>query len=181
VLRYFVAITLPDGPRGHLLAVPPPSIPGMRLIERQELHLTLHFLGELTPTSEEAVRRALAKIMISVFTITIRGLGTFPTEGQPKVLWSGVERSPALFALHHSVGAALADAIGFQLEERPYSPHVTLARLNTPALPGVIEHYLEENRGFQVPSILLKHFALYSSVLINDIPQYREEAVFDLV
>jgi RNA 2',3'-cyclic 3'-phosphodiesterase len=179
--RYFVAIPLPDGSRECLLTVQPPSIPGMRLIGRQELHLTLHFLGELTATSEEMVRRALGKVMVNAFTITIRGLGTFPTEGQPKVLWSGVEGNPALFALHHSAGAALSDAIGFQLEKRPYSPHVTLARLNTPALPGVIEHYLDENKGFHVPSILLKHFALYSSVLVNDIPQYREEAVFDLL
>jgi 2'-5' RNA ligase len=179
--RFFVAIPLPDDSKKRLLAVQPPSIPGMRLIGPQELHLTLHFLGELIPVSVEAVRRALAKVTLSAFTITIRGLGTFPTEGQPKVLWSGVEGSPALFALHHSVGTALTDAIGFQLEERPYSPHVTLARLNAPAAPGVIEHYLEENQCLQVQSIRLKHFALYSSVLVNDIPQYSEEAVFDLL
>jgi 2'-5' RNA ligase len=179
--RYFVAIPLPDESKKRLLAVQPPSIPGMRLIGPQELHLTLHFLGELAPLSVEAVRRALAKVTVNAFTITIRGLGTFPTEGQPKVLWSGVEGSPALFALHQSVGTALADAIGFQVEERPYSPHVTLARLNAPAPPGVLELYLEENRCFQVPSILLRHFALYSSVFVNDIPQYSEEAVFDLV
>jgi RNA 2',3'-cyclic 3'-phosphodiesterase len=181
MLRYFVAIPLPDDSRECLLTVQPHSIPGMRLIGRQELHLTLHFLGELTPASKEAVQRTLAKVKVNAFTITIKGLGVFPTEGQPRVLWSGVERSPPLFALHHALGAALIDAIGFQLEERSYSPHVTLARLNTPALPGAIERYLEENKGFQVPSILLKHFALYSSILANDSPLYREEAVFDLL
>jgi 2'-5' RNA ligase len=181
MLRYFVGIPLPEGLKERLLTVQPPSIPGMRLIGLHELHLTLHFLGELTAISEEAVRRALAEVMVNAFAITVRGLGTFATEGQPKVLWSGVERSPALLSLHYSVGAALTDAIGFQIEERPYAPHVTLARLNTPIPPGVIEHYLEENKDFHAPSILLKHFSLYSSVLVNDIPQYREEAVFDFL
>lgn len=180
MLRYFVAIPLPDDSRERLLAVQPFPIHGMRLIGRQELHLTLHFLGELTAVSRKAVHRALEKVTMSAFTITIRGLGTFPSDGPPKVLWSGVEGGPDLLALHHSAGIALTDAIGFQIENRPYSPHITLARLNGPVPLEFIEEYLSENQGLHIPSICIKRFALYSSSFVDGIPQYGEEAVFYL-
>jgi 2'-5' RNA ligase len=86
-----------------------------------------------------------------------------------------------LFALHYSIGTALADPIGFQPEEHPYSPHITLAHLNSPTPPDVVEQYLEKHKDFQIPSVLLKHFVLYSSVLVDNVPQYREEAAFPLV
>jgi 2'-5' RNA ligase len=180
MLRYFVAVPLPDDSRDLLLTLQPSLIPGMRLIGRQELHLTLHFLGELAAASKEAVHRALENITMNAFTITIRGFGTFPMEGSPKVLWSRVEGGPDLLALHHAVGTALTNTIGFQVEERPYSPHITLARLNGFIPLDFIEDYLSENQGFHVPSIRIMHFALYSSRFVDGIPQYQEEAVFDL-
>lgn len=178
--RYFLAIPLPDKVRDCLVAVQPPAFPGLRLVGRQEMHLTLHFLGEIAPRWEEVMREALARVKMNAFTITIRGVGRFPSEGQPQVLWSGVDSSPSLHALHHTIGTALKDATGFQPEVRLYSPHISLARLNTPVPPVVIENYLEEHKGFQIPCVLLKHFALYSSAFIDNVPQYREEALFQL-
>ena len=179
--RYFVAVPLPDEAKDRLVAVQPRTFPGMRLLGRQEMHLTLHFLGEITPQNDESVRTALASVKASEFTITISGVGRFPPDGQATVLWAGIESSPPLLALHDSVGAALAAAIGFRPEDRPYAPHITLARLNSPAPPEVVDRYLEQHRGFQISSVLLKHFALYSSVAVDGVPQYREEVVFSLL
>lgn len=178
MLRYFLAIPLPDDIKDRLVVMQPPAVPGIRLIGRQELHLTLHFLGELDPPSDGAVRKALATVKTNAFKINIKGLGRFPSEGQPQVLWSGIESSPSLLALHHATGIALSEAICFQLEQRPYSPHITLARLNGDVTSSFIEHYLEKTKGFQVQSVLLNKLALYSSVFVNGIPHYREEAVF---
>jgi RNA 2',3'-cyclic 3'-phosphodiesterase len=180
VPRYFLALHLSDIAKDRLVAVQPPAVPGMRVIERHELHLTLLFLGEVAAQFDEELRKGLARVRASPFPITISGVGRFPPEGQPQVLWAGVERSPALLALHHSITTTLTDAIGFRPEERPYSPHITLARLNTPAPPGIVEGHLEENKDFQVASVLLKQFVMYSSVLADNIPRYQEEAVFPL-
>ncbi len=117
---------------------------------------------------------------MSAFAITIKGAGQFPPEGEPKVLCSGVEKSPALLALHQAIGSSLTAAIGFQPEDRPYSPHITLAHINAPAPPGIVDRYLEQNRGFQVAPVLVRQIALYSSVRSEEVPQYQEEAVFDL-
>jgi len=176
--RLFVALPFPDEVKDRLLALKIPEIPGMRRIAGQELHLTLHFLGEVA--AGDAVREALASVQMSAFTITIMGVGRFPPEGQPTVLWAGVENSPSLTAFHQSIGSALTKAIGFQPEARPYSPHITLARLKDPAPPGVVEQFLDENKDFRCPSVLLDRCALFSSVLVNDVPQYRLEAEFCL-
>jgi 2'-5' RNA ligase len=152
----------------------------MRLIGRPELHLTLHFLGEIADEKAGEVRQALASVKVNAFAITLKGMGRFPLEGQPKVIWSGVETSPALIALHRTVGTALTNAIGFRPEERLYSPHVTLAYLNTAPSPGFIEQHLEENQEFHIPGVLIDQIALYSSLLIDDVPRYQCEAVFQL-
>ena len=176
--RYFVAIPLPGEARDRLIAVQPPAIPGMRLVGRDELHLTLHFLGDLTIQELEAARKALAMVRTDAVTISIDGIGKFLRDGRPQVLWAGVKAGADLTALHRSIGAILTDAIGFQPEERPFSPHVTLARLNGPIALDAIERYLENCTTFQIPSVSLGHFVLYSSVGASDAPQYREEAVF---
>lgn len=47
--RHFIAIPLPDDLKDRLVAIQPPAVPGMRLIGREEFHLTVHFLGEVAP------------------------------------------------------------------------------------------------------------------------------------
>ena len=177
---YFLVIPLPDEAKDRLVAVQPPTLPGMRLTGRGEMHLTLYSLGELAPQYDEVIRKALASVKANAFTITIGGVGRFQLEGEPQVLWAGVEGNSSLLALHRSIGAVLTDAIGFQPEELPYSPHITLARLNAPAPPDAVERYLEEKQSFRLPPVLLKRFVLYSSVSVDGIPQYHEEATFPL-
>ena len=104
----------------------------------------------------------------------------FPSERHAKVLWAGVEPNADLTALHRTIGTALADAIGFRPEERPYSPRITLARLDDPAPPEVIDRYLEDNRGFVIPSGQIDRFILYSSRFVDNVPKYQEEAVYPL-
>jgi len=178
---YFLIIPFPDEVKDRLIALQPRDLPGMRLAGRHEMHLTLYSLGELAPQNDEAIRKAMATVKANAFTITVRGVGRFQLEGKPQVLWAGVEGNSFLFALHHSIGAALTDAIGFHPEELPYSPHITLARMNSPAPPDTVERFLEDNKDFLIPPVLLKHFVLYSSVAVGGVPQYREEAAYPLL
>src|SRR5262249_14791405 len=140
--RYFVAVPLPAETTELLTAVQPASTTGMRLVGREEFHLTLHFLGEVPQQQDAVLRAALARVGKNAFSINLQGVGRFPPDGEPRVLWAGVEKSPALLDLHDSVGAVLTDAIGYRPEARPYSPHVTLAYLDLPVSPEWIERYL---------------------------------------
>jgi 2'-5' RNA ligase len=145
------------------------------------MHLTLYSLGELSPQYDKAIRTALARVKANAFTVTISGVGRFQLEGKPQVLWAGIESSPPLLALHRSIGTALTDAIGFQCEELPYAAHVTLAHLNSLAPPDSVERFLENNKDFLIPPVLPRRFVLYSSVAVDGVPQYREEAAFSLL
>jgi 2'-5' RNA ligase len=178
--RYFVAVPLPAETAELLAEVQPAVLAGMRLAGRQEFHLTLHFLGDIPQQQDDVLRAALARVGKNAFSINLRGVGRFPPDGEPRVLWAGVEKCPALLDLRESVGAVLTEAIGYRPETRPYSPHVTLAYLDLPVSPEWVERYLEENKGFEGPSVPVGRFVLYSSVLADNTPRYREEAFFPL-
>ena len=179
--RFFIAIPLPDKARDRLVAIQPPAIPGMRLVGREELHLTSHFLGEVAPEKIALVRTALATVKMMAFTVDLKGIGRFASERHVQVLWAGVEANSALTVLHRSIASVLAEAIGFQPEQRPYTPHVTLARLDAPAPPDALDRYMEENNDFVVPSVPLDQFALYSSDFAGNVPKYQQVAVFPLL
>jgi 2'-5' RNA ligase len=95
------------------------------------LHLTLKFLGEIPKTSvadfSAAVSRAVGDAQ--AFSIRLEQTGTFPSRGQPRVLWIGInDRSGQLAQLHVRLEEESAQA-GFAKDTRPYHPHLTIARL----------------------------------------------------
>ena len=177
--RYFIAVPLPESVRERLVSIQPVGIPGMRLTPKDHFHLTLHFLGNLTDGTATQVHDALKAVVAPSFKITLIQPGLFSSEGKPCVLWIGVEESGPLRTLHTSVGTALTRTIGFQPEQRPYSPHVTLARLNDTCSMEAINQYLRET-SFTAAGIAVKRFALFSSHQEQGTWRYREEADFPL-
>ena len=134
--RVFCAIELPQAPRRlvlqHILRLKE-AVPEARASWARDanLHLTLKFIGEIPKTSvanfSEAVSRAVSDAQ--VFSIRLEQTGTFPTHGQPRVLWIGInDESAALAKLHARVEEESARA-GFAKDTRPYHPHLTIARL----------------------------------------------------
>jgi RNA 2',3'-cyclic 3'-phosphodiesterase len=100
----------------------------------EKLHLTLKFLGDVEVARVEALSRATERAATSVepFELTIANAGVFPTRKKPRVLWLGVEDvSGRLASLQKSLEDECA-AAGFAREQRPFKPHLTLARLRVP-------------------------------------------------
>jgi 2'-5' RNA ligase len=98
----------------------------------QNIHLTLHFLGEV----ETAALGQTGAIVESVagaippFSLTLGGLGCFPNFWRPRVLWVGLPEAVApLNLLHRRLGQRLQTEIGFSPENRPFAPHLTLGRV----------------------------------------------------
>jgi 2'-5' RNA ligase len=98
------------------------------------IHLTLRFIGEVDAGTGERIVHALRdEIPMAPFTVEWGGLGAFPPRGAPRVLWVGVAAgAEALVAAEKQVSDRLA-ALGIAREARPYSPHLTLARVREPA------------------------------------------------
>src|SRR5215813_14240326 len=104
------------------------SLPGARWVRAEGMHITLKFLGEISPEQKNAVENALRTIKSSPFKIAIRGFGFFPNARLPRVFWADIEADDALPALASAVDEALM-TVGFEKEKQAYKPHLTLARL----------------------------------------------------
>jgi len=114
----------------------------------EQLHCTLKFLGEvhaeLLPPLTEALTPWLGDVACP---IRLTGLGTFPSPQAPRVLYIGVEDpTEGLRVLHQRIQEHL-QPLGFPLEERPFKPHVTLARIRSVRHPDSFRHYLRTHRG----------------------------------
>jgi len=140
-MRLFVALPLDETMRDALCrAMEDLRAAGVRgrFSHRENLHLTLAFLGE-TPRLAQACR-AVAGVEAPAFDLRLETFGLFRRQ-EGSILWAGLTPSAPLLALQRQVAGRLADA-GFVLENRPFSPHLTLARqaqLPGGRLPGAVQ------------------------------------------
>ena len=136
-VRTFIAIELSTEVRAALAdlqsklkAVVPPNT--VRWTAPQNIHLTLHFLGDVDRADIDTISTALAATTSGhqPFSLAIGRLGCFPNTRRPRILWVGIlGNSVALSDLQHHMGEALQVAVDFSPERRPYAPHLTIGRV----------------------------------------------------
>ena len=141
-IRSFIAIELPDELRrelGHIQArLKSPEQPSVKWVDAGSIHLTLKFLGSIAADRTNAITGAINEAVrgIAPFSLTARGLGVFPNPRRPQVIWVGVGGEVAkLEQLKQRLEARLIP-LGFAAETRPFSAHLTLARLRPQASPA---------------------------------------------
>jgi 2'-5' RNA ligase len=105
--------------------------PLIRWVPQENIHLTLKFLGDVSPTNMESLAHHLTPELaqIPVFDISVRGLGIYPNPRRPRVLWVGAEAPKELTAVARTI-ESVASRFGFTPEERAFSPHLTIGRVN---------------------------------------------------
>ena len=136
-MRLFVAVNLPPEERRRAWEAALPlraaHLP-VRWAAEETLHLTLRFLGEVEPERVEPIGEALAGAVCGLrpFAVGLGGVGAFPSLTKPRVVWVGIERHPALELLANDVELALM-GLSFEPELRPFSPHLTLGRVERSA------------------------------------------------
>ena len=134
-MRAFVAVFPPPSVR-HALIEAAQTVPhaGFRLTAPQRVHLTLRFLGDLSPEALPRIAAALEPVREGQvpFDAVTTGFGVFPSACRARILWAGVgEGAESLRALAHAVEACLQPE-GFAPEDRPFVPHITLGRASRP-------------------------------------------------
>ncbi|HML38768.1 MAG TPA: RNA 2',3'-cyclic phosphodiesterase [Bacillota bacterium] len=105
---------------------------------RDNLHLTLVFLGEVGEDKVGAVKAAMDQVHGEPFRLAILGFGKFRKNGGD-IHWAGAEKSEALLSLREQLAAEL-EKEGFSLEDRAYSPHLTLGRQVRLTAPGEMSY-----------------------------------------
>ena len=160
--RLFVAVDLPEAVKDALSGVGF-GLPGARWLPREQLHVTVAFIGEVDGGQAQDVKDALRAVRGAPFELSLRGLGHFPLRGEARVAWAGLRASEPLSHVHRSVTRQI-ESTGCTLEHRKFHPHVTLARLSgTP--PHRLADWLAMNGGFETGAFEVSEFVLYSSVL----------------
>ena len=132
-MRLFLAINLePEMRRSVIQATAPlrDAAPSLGWVDESRLHLTLKFLGPQPDAALSPLRAAMTDVAGKhrAFRMRVAEIGAFPNFRRARVVWMGVEREPRLEFLHHDVELA-CEALGFELEGRPFRPHLTLARV----------------------------------------------------
>lgn len=131
-MRLFIAINIPKKERERIHRAARSLREGnypFRWVKPDLFHLTLKFLGEVTPRQVSVIGETMAGVANATggFQMEIGGFGAFPTIRRPRVLWLGADPSPALRCLKQDMEWALSDH-GFDRETRAFHPHFTLGR-----------------------------------------------------
>lgn len=147
-----------------------------------DYHITLAFLGKVAPfLLRESVRRVQHHLSgEKSFRLTIRRLGVFGAKTSPRVFWADVFPSEDLTNIHEKVYLACLEA-GVQLNQRPFRPHITLARKWIGEHP-FSEHLLlpvEQKDGTPI-SFKVQEIVLYESKLTST-PKYQGIERFSLL
>ena len=171
--RLFVAIDIPEEIKetlGRLVR----ELPVAHWVPADQIHLTLRFIGEVGEQACAAIKGALLGLSFHSFPLSLQGTGHFPPGRRPRVLWVGMQSSEALLALRQELELALTD-VGIPPDERPFSPHLTLARLRETA-PAAVSHFELRHGTLDFPPFEVREVVLYSSVLSNRGALHSREA-----
>jgi RNA 2',3'-cyclic 3'-phosphodiesterase len=132
----FLAVELPDELKNRLRALHAKfgeEAEMLKWIGHPQLHITLRFLGDVERSRLDAVVDAASQAASRTkqFSVHLASLGAFPSERSPRVLWVGLaadEGKTRLSQLFYALEEALVER-GFPLDARPFSPHLTIARV----------------------------------------------------
>jgi 2'-5' RNA ligase len=169
-MRAFIAIPLPAAIKAALAALQQEfrRLPVEAAWVREAgFHLTLKFLGEIDPAQIPSITACMRETgqQYAPFALTVDGVGVFPHTTHPRVLWVGVQDdSGQLVRLQHTLDAHLA-RLGFPPEERPYTPHLTLARLKRVMRRGEFIGCVNQHRQTTIGRLQVEHLELLESQL----------------
>jgi len=134
MIRSFIAIELPEETRQKLAAIQEQlkeSRAGVRWVKPASIHLTLKFLGNILPEQVEGIAEAAAKLVHDEPPIVLwaGGLGGFPSQGKPRVIWVGLHGEVERLANIQAGLEKALETLGFAREGREFRPHLTIGRV----------------------------------------------------
>jgi 2'-5' RNA ligase len=187
-VRLFVALEIPAAVRDNLAAqinelrdLPGPLAEGrLRWVRPENLHVTLKFIGEVEAAKLDGIRSALTAIGLDApVGLDFRGLGFFPDERYPRVLWAGLHASGNLPVLARDIDGAL-EGQGIARDQRAFTPHLTLARFEPRSLHEKLRAAVQKNSEREFGAFQAREFHLIQSKLEPSGAEYRSLAAFPL-
>jgi 2'-5' RNA ligase len=175
-MRLFVALPIPDEVAQSIMLIQG-GVPGARWQAREQLHLTLRFIGEVEGRDAAMLDDLLAGIVAPAFSLQLHGVGQFGNK-QPHALWAAARKNEALEHLQRKVDTAIR-RVGQPQDAHKFTPHVTVARMRNPEGSKVIE-WLTHHALYTSTEFTVGAFCLYSSRLTSDGSVYAIEQEYPL-
>ena len=171
-MRCFIALECPSEVKDVLAIVQDEirSLGDLKLVEPENLHLTLKFLGEVKDEDVPKVSWALESLQFNSYETTVKGVGVFPKEDYVRVIWAGFEDGGSTKDLAGVIDSIMR-SLGFPAEER-FHPHITLARVDSIRDKGRLKELLGRDAGRVFGGYTISKVLLMKSVLSPKGPIY---------
>ncbi len=144
----------------------------LKLVEPQNIHITIRFLGDVTPNTVEKIFEEMKKIQFTPFNVQINSLGAFPDLRYPRVVWAGItEGADQLKNVFNQLEPRLR-SLGFAPDSKGFSPHLTIARVRTGINKAQLAEFVAKNVNYDFGSIKAECLRLKRSDLTPRGPIY---------
>jgi len=175
-VRSFLAFDLEnEAVRKRLAAVQSPLVQtgaDLKLVEPQNIHMTIRFLGDITLAMVEKVFEEMQKVQFTPFDVRISGLGVFPDLRYPRVVWAGItEGADQLKNIFSQLEPRLR-GLGFAPDSKGFSPHLTIARVKSGKNKAQLVDFVTENASYDFGTVKAECLRLKRSDLTPRGPIY---------
>ena len=144
----------------------------LKLVEPQNIHITVRFLGNITPTMAEKIFEEMKKVPFAPFNVQINGLGAFPDLRYARVVWTGItEGADQLKSVFSQLEPQLR-RLGFTPDHKGFSPHLTIARVKSGRNKAQLAEFITENANYDFGAIKAECLRLKKSDLTPNGPIY---------
>ncbi len=173
-IRSFLAIAIPEELKKKILALQKElAAKRIKLVEQENIHITLKFLGDVTKKEVKQTNQILQQITMHPFIIQLKCIGVFPNENYVRVIWVDC-KSKELQQLVEKVNKLLAPLCE---KEEEFIPHLTIARVKQKC---DLKDFLEKHKHDDFGTFSCKEFVLYKSALTKQGPIYTRITRFSL-
>jgi len=144
----------------------------LKLVEPQNIHVTMRFLGDISPSSVDVIYEEMKKITFELFDIELKGLGAFPTLRYARVVWVGIQKGAQELRNVFSQLEPRLQRLGFRPDPKGFSPHLTIARVKSGRNKVELARHVEEMANYECGTIKAEYLRLKKSMLTPKGPIY---------
>ncbi len=144
----------------------------LKPVEGENIHLTLKFLGNVSASRLAEVKSSLKQLAFPGFTAEIKGAGAFPNLKHMNIIWVGVNEGWTQVEQIYEQVEKLLSNLGIRRENRPFSPHITIARVRSGRKRDEIANFLQHLSDESFGTITVDKVRLKQSILSSSGPKY---------
>ncbi len=173
-IRAFISIEIPDEVKDRISAVADPiNSEGIRCVSKDNMHITLFFLGSISRELVEKVNESLEGLNTRQFSISLNGVGAF-TPKRPRIIFAGIEDGRDEIMRIYKYLSGKLENMSIKIDNREYSPHTTIARISDNYNKSALKEFLEKNSKMELGSFMCSSIRLRQSILTSEGPIYSD-------